>query len=1008
MFGKRRRAKQRKEEEALAALMALLDMEPDGRPGPLLNLGGPTPSAGPFRTPESGSSNEAIETIGRGEQLHEMFDVTHEPRHLDEAARLFTRVLRTAAPGELRAAALNGLGKCGWSRYERFGQRADIDQAVAHLRDAVAAAPPYHPMGPACRANLTGALVTRWSAATGPADLDEAIEEIRTALRLTSSGDPIRASRLNTLASVLKSKAVAYQDSSALSEAIRTLEESLSLARAGGQPSGVTMAASNLAEALRMQHSWAADKDVRRLARAADLAREAVVGSAPTHPTWARFQSNLSLVLQDLYRARGNLSDLTAAVSASRSALAVTPRSHPNRVERLAAHAAATRAEFEHAAGLRHLSDPDALLMPLPEFLELTFSQGLSKENRDRLRASVRAAEEAAAATPPGHVMHGIIQTHLISARFAEAGLSGASKSTSPRRLADDIDSFAHDTTLALRLRVHAARLLAALWMLKAMPDSGAQAHRARQKAQAAFDLALELMPRLSTQSLPRGDRERQLGQSVGLARDAAACSLSLLQPDPYAALRQLEQGRGVILGQALDARTDVTELRVRHPRLAERYEELCRELDRPEAASFLPPPLATNVPLAADVSHGAVPLAGGERHVLAAQWDDLIRTVRDTPGFSDFLQPPDPVRLAAEAGAHGAVAVINVSALGCHALLLQHGHLRSLPLPRVHYDDLLRKSRSFTESLRKVTGTKLPLTEQAAAQQDVVRTLAWLWEAVAEPVLGALGFTGAPLEGRTPPRMWWVPTGPLSVLPLHAAGLPATPGANTLDRVVSSYTTTVRELVRARTRPSAPTRRTLAVALRHTPGAAELGRAESETRALAQHLPVELTLTGPRANYQSVLDALPRHTWAHIACHAVSAADADSGGHLLLHDHSERLLTTADIARLRLDHAELAYLSACDTLRGRDALADEAIHITGAFHTAGFTQVIGTLWPVDDEEAAEIANHFYAKVTTDPAFSSGSGAQGAAHALHEAVRVRREQNPDTPTLWGAHVHYGA
>ncbi|UZI27941.1 CHAT domain-containing protein [Streptomyces sp. VB1] len=1000
--GKRRRAKQREEEEALAALMALFGMESDGRPVPPLNLGGPTPSAGPFRTPGSGSSDEAIETIGRGEQLHEMFDVTHEPRHLDEAVRLFTRVLRTAEPGELRAAALNGLGKCGWSRYERFGRRADIDQAVAHLRDAVAAAPPYHPMVPACRANLTGALVTRWSAATGPADLDEAIEEIRAALRDTSPGDPIRASRLNTLAGALKSKAEAYQDSSALGEAIRTLEESLSLARAGGRRSDVTMAASNLAEALRMHHAWARDKDARTLARAADLAREALAGTAPTHPTWARFQSNLSLVLQDLYRACGDLRDLTAAVSASRSALAATPRSHPNRVERLAAHAAATRAEFEHAAGLRHLSDPDALLMPLPEFLKITFSRGLSKENRDRLKASVRAAEEAAAATPPGHVMHGIIQTHLTSARFAQAGLTGTSRSTSPRRLVDDIDSSAHDTTLAVRLRVHAARMLAALWMLETMSDTGERADRARKKAQTAFDLALELMPRLSTQSLPRGDRERQLGQSVGLARDAAACSLSLLPPDPYAALRQLEQGRGVMLGQALDARTDVTELRVRHPRLAERYEELCRELDRPEVASFSPPPLA------ADVSHGAVPLAGGERHALAAQWEDLIRTVRDTPGFSGFLQPPDPVRLAAEAGAHGAVAVINVSALGCHALLLQHGHLRALPLPRVHYDDLLRKSGAFTENLHKATGTGLPLTEQAAAQQDIVRTLAWLWEAVAEPVLGALGFTGAPPEGRTPPRMWWVPTGPLTVLPLHAAGLSATPGANTLDRVVSSYTTTVRELVRTRARPSSPTRRTLAVALRHTPGAAELGRAESETRALAQHLPVELTLTGPRANYRSVLDALPHHTWAHIACHAVSAADADSGGHLLLHDHAERLLTTADIARLRLDQAELAYLSACDTLRGRDALADEAMHITGAFHTAGFTQVIGTLWPVDDEEAAEIAKDFYANVTTDPDFSSGSGALGAAHALHEAVRARREQNPDTPTLWGAHVHYGA
>ena len=36
--------------------------------------------------------------------------------------------------------------------------------------------------------------------------------------------------------------------------------------------------------------------------------------------------------------------------------------------------------------------------------------------------------------------------------------------------------------------------------------------------------------------------------------------------------------------------------------------------------------------------------------------------------------------------------------------------------------------------------------------------------------------------------------------------------------------------------------------------------------------------------------------------------------------------------------------------------LADETIHITGAFQLAGFPHVIGTLWPVDDLAARRIA----------------------------------------------------
>ena len=228
------------------------------------------------------------------------------------------------------------------------------------------------------------------------------------------------------------------------------------------------------------------------------------------------------------------------------------------------------------------------------------------------------------------------------------------------------------------------------------------------------------------------------------------------------------------------------------------------------------------------------------------------------------------------------------------------------------------------------------------------------------------------------------------------------------LDRVVSSYATTVREPVRDRARTPSPTRRVLAVALRHTPGAAELPGVEKETDALARQLMLDVRLKGPQARYRTVLDALPRHNRAHIACHAISAADTAPGGHLPLHDHAQRLLATADIARLRLDQAESAYLSACDTLRGRDAPADEAPHITGAFHTSGFRQVIGTLRSVDDEESAAIANRFYATPTAGSPCAGGSAdASGAARAPHEAIRARRERSPATPTLWAAHVHYG-
>jgi len=65
--------------------------------------------------------------------------------------------------------------------------------------------------------------------------------------------------------------------------------------------------------------------------------------------------------------------------------------------------------------------------------------------------------------------------------------------------------------------------------------------------------------------------------------------------------------------------------------------------------------------------------------------------------------------------------------------------------------------------------------------------------------------------------------------------------------------------------------------------------------------------------------------------------------------------------------------------------LADEAVHVTGAFHMAGYAHVIGTLWSVDDEIAAEVARDIYGGLTSHA--SSAPDAAPAALALHRAVR---------------------
>nr|WP_248002541.1 CHAT domain-containing protein [Streptomyces sp. RPA4-2] len=237
--------------------------------------------------------------------------------------------------------------------------------------------------------------------------------------------------------------------------------------------------------------------------------------------------------------------------------------------------------------------------------------------------------------------------------------------------------------------------------------------------------------------------------------------------------------------------------------------------------------------------------------------------------------------------------------------------------------------------------------------------------------------------------------------------------GDSLLDRAVCSYAPTVNGLVRARRReaerpapvraePTAP----LIVAVAEAPGSGSpaLEGVREEATRLARR-PGARLLLAEDAVRRSVLDALPRHAWAHFACHAVGALSGAAAGHVVLHDHATAPLTLSDIARLRLPEAELAYLSACETTSGRREFADEALHITGAFHMAGFTHVVGTLWAVADDTSWEVSERFYAAFDPSHPFPGHT-----AHALREAVREIRENVEgvrENPSLWAPYIHVG-
>ncbi|MGS2644481.1 CHAT domain-containing protein [Streptosporangium sp. LJ11] len=416
-------------------------------------------------------------------------------------------------------------------------------------------------------------------------------------------------------------------------------------------------------------------------------------------------------------------------------------------------------------------------------------------------------------------------------------------------------------------------------------------------------------------------------------------------------------------------------------------------------------------------------------RVALAREWDELVRQVRELDGFEDFLRPPR-LRNLLPAAAHGPVVVVNISQWRCDALIVGAGGVRSVTLPGVTLKAVTERTGGYLrvlhvvdqaahdlyaarelyddgdhtpETIRRYTEAKLALGRAARARETMLTgLLAWLWDEIAAPVLADLDLTGAPANGRPWPRVWWCPTGLLTLLPLHAAGYHDGTGRAVVDRVISSYTPSLRALREARQpldlRPD--DERMLVVALEETAGEVPLTDVARERDLLASLFASRITLLeGEVATTEAVQAELPRHRWAHFCCHGGQNLAAPSQGGLVLHDRS---LTIADISAQQY-RGEFAFLSACMTATGGVDLPDEAITLAAALHYTGYRQVIGTLWSVYDDMAADVAEAVYADLTSSGRFEPDR----SAHALHGAIHLLRDVRRLPPSAWTPFVHIG-
>lgn len=934
---------------------------------------------------------------------------TGRPDDLHEAVDVLSQALRVSGDEEQVTLVRSALGNALRARFTLIGDPADLDAAITHLSAVITAT------GEATSRTATRliapAMVLHARYCLDPqgnsGDLTEALRLLRLAAHLLPRDHPERPVTLSDLGMVLSRHYQSTGEPEVLNEAIQAGREAVALTPDGHEILGMRLL--NLGMALGLRHQLSADGEDLRQAQECRRRAAELPGLGRAHHAALVGSTAISL-MTGFERAADPAAQLDEAVRLFREALALTPAGDPllQRRRHNLAMALMTRCRVALRLGdareARGLADAVIAELPvdspeLPPALEVAAGARmasvralLSSAARDEAVALLRRAVDI---TPPGHARRTLRLTNLGNALRARA--TGRGRRTGAAEAAEVFRAAALEQQCAPSERLDAARSWGETWA-----ELGAWEH-----ALDGYVTAVDLLHHVAPRHILRDDQEFLLSRTVGLGAAAAACAVRCGRPGLAVGL--LEQARGVLLTHAFDADSDLTRLRETAPHLADRFEELREAIDTAtDSRAGLSEGSPGEGPMhasRADASFAHVSLAHADRRQrLAAEWRDLTARIRAEHPELGLLRPVrewDERELRATA-AVGPVILINVSPYGSDALVVTGRSIDAVPLPGLDPRTTAARRRTFEDALVRIETPGISRKQSRHAQQTVRETLAWLWRTVTGPVLDHLAVPEA-LAGH-PPRLWLSPCGALGTLPLHAAA-PAGGAPGALDRVVTSYTPTLRALHHARQRVARPSGTgMLVVGIADAAGQAQLSGVRREAEHLARLLPDAAVLTDTSATYAAVVSALPHHAYAHFACHALGDLGHPSGSRLVLHDHAERPLTVRDLARLRLPSARLAYLSACDTLRTSPELADEAVHIVSALQIAGFPHVVGSLWHVDDTIGAMIAEGVY------EALSAGDGeldVTRTAEALHAAVRALRDTYPQTPSLWACQVHAG-
>lgn len=172
-----------------------------------------------------------------------------------------------------------------------------------------------------------------------------------------------------------------------------------------------------------------------------------------------------------------------------------------------------------------------------------------------------------------------------------------------------------------------------------------------------------------------------------------------------------------------------------------------------------------------------------------------------------------------------------------------------------------------------------------------------------------------------------------------------------------------------------------------------DLPASEQEALQIAALAPGSRVLTRAQASETGFRQLGPNYRYLHVAAHGDFKAEQPLASRLALaaDKDNDGALKVEELFQLRLE-ADLVTLSACETGLAKALNGDDLVGMTRGFLYAGASNIVASLWEVEDRTTADLMTAFY------KALKAGHSKKAA---LQQAQSLLRARHPE-PMFWAA------